>query len=676
VTEIPRAVLSEHFQERMKGRRLRAAVFLTYQFDPGFFEQEILPVFVDLPLSHATAIRLAQLEEALAKVVCPIAVYYDANGLVAGDGGSAKLALGRIPVRHRTGLFHPKNVLLLVEAEHTAEGQPLQALIVASLSANLTRTGWWENVEGCHVEEIEEGDKTRLRDDLLSFLEGIRRRTAAGGDHQALREIMVFLRKVSSRLQKSTSGQLHTHFYGGPEPLADFLERTAGHLIRGAYLEVISPYFDDASSCKPLQELVDRFQPRRVLVFLPRSASGQAQCRSELYEAVRALPEVGWGRLPKEVTRLGRSADAGERLVHAKLYRFFRQNPKREIVFVGSANLTSAAHQAGGNLETGFLVDIIPPRRPNFWLSEDDRRPREFKARTEDEASQACGGTRVSLRYHWDRSTAEVFWDAPGESPALRIEARGIDLGLVPPLPARVWTPLAEDVTRRVAENLVETSLFRVHGETPAPGLLLVQEEGMSHKPSLLLRLTVADILRYWSLLTPEQRAAFLEARAPEVALMGQGADLVNRARAALDAETLFDRFAGFFHAFASLDRAVRAALDAGQETPATYRLFGRKYDSLLSLLDRVASEASGDDIDRYVIVLCARQLCNEIGRDYREYWSAHATDAAALEQRFRELGSIRQRLIETAPSELPPFLDWFDRHFLRRAAPAPEVEA
>lgn len=44
VSEIPRAVLSEHFQERMKGRRLRSAVFLTFQFDPGFFEQEVLPV--------------------------------------------------------------------------------------------------------------------------------------------------------------------------------------------------------------------------------------------------------------------------------------------------------------------------------------------------------------------------------------------------------------------------------------------------------------------------------------------------------------------------------------------------------------------------------------------------------------------------------------------------------
>ena len=53
MTEIPREALSDHFQFRMEGRRLRSAVLLTYQFDPGFFEQEVLPVFFDIgPVSY------------------------------------------------------------------------------------------------------------------------------------------------------------------------------------------------------------------------------------------------------------------------------------------------------------------------------------------------------------------------------------------------------------------------------------------------------------------------------------------------------------------------------------------------------------------------------------------------------------------------------------------------
>ena len=51
--EIERKVLSEAFQQAMEGWRLRSAVFLTFGFNPGFFEQEILPIFFDIPMSHA-----------------------------------------------------------------------------------------------------------------------------------------------------------------------------------------------------------------------------------------------------------------------------------------------------------------------------------------------------------------------------------------------------------------------------------------------------------------------------------------------------------------------------------------------------------------------------------------------------------------------------------------------
>lgn len=673
--EIPHAVLSEHLQERMKGRRMRAAVFLTYEFDPGFFEQEILPVLVDVPLSHAVPIRLVQLEDALRTIPGQIAVYYDANGLIAGDAGSAKLDVRRIPVQHQA-IFHPKNVILLVEAEEAdEEGYRTRTLVVASMSANLTRSGWWENVEVCHVEEIAEGDKTSLNDDLEWFLKRLGRKAAADDAHLALREILEFLKGTEPRVHKSLSGQLHTHFYAGRESLPDFLEQTAGDLLRETYLEIISPFFDDAATCGPLETLIERFQPREVRVFLPRAASGEALCRREIYESVRKSG-AKWGKLPKDILRLGRSDDAGERFVHAKIYRFFTQNPKRELCFVGSANLTSSAHQAGGNTETGFLVDLVPSRRPEFWMSTDDRRPTQFQIQKEDEATAASGGTCLNLRYHWDRSVAEVYWDASGESPMLRLVARGIEVATLAALPSRTWTGLESEVAKRVAELLAETSLFFVHGESDTPGLLLVQEEGMSHKPSLLMRLSAADILRYWSLLTPAQRAAFLETRAPDIALTGQGADLVARARLAFNADTLFDRFAGFFHAFACLERAVREALESKHDKEVGYRLFGKKYDSLGSLLDRVSSDMSGgDDVDNYVIVLCALQLCQEIGKDFPEYWSAHAKDTRDLEERFKSLGSIRLRILEKNPKEMGEFLDWFDRWFLRRASPV-EVSA
>ena len=548
---------------------------------------------------------------------------------------------------------------------------------MASLSANLTRAGWWENVECCHVEEIPEGSASRLRDDLITFLESLRTRVAVTREQRSVREILGFLREVSPRLQKSVDGRLHTHFFAGRESLPEFLDRVAGEYLTGAYLEVISPFFDDAPTSQPLEELKARFQPKEIRVFLPRSNVGEALCRGDLFDAVRSLTSVHWGHLPQELLRISRRDETGGRAVHAKVYRFFTQSPKREICFVGSANLTRAAHQSGGNVETGFLVDRVPARRPDFWLSVESGRPSQFAKRSEDEPSATSGGTRLNLTYHWDRSAAEACWDSPRASGALRLTARGTEAGAIDLLPPRTWTPLPPEFANRVAGLLVETSLFLVHGEADMPVPLLVQEEGMSHKPSLLFHLSAADILRYWALLTPAQRAAFLEVRAPEIALTGPGADLVARARAALSSDTLFDRFAGMFHAFGCLERTVRAALDAKNEKEADYRLFGRKYNSLSTLLERVASgDAEGDDVDRYVILLCARQLVREVERDYPAYFASHSGDGRVLNARFAALGEIRERLVERNPAEFGGFLDWFDRWFLKRAEPVAEVQS
>jgi hypothetical protein len=198
--------------------------------------------------------------------------------------------------------------------------------------------------------------------------------------------------------------------------------------------------------------------------------------------------------------------------------------------------------------------------------------------------------------------------------------------------------------------------------------VLLVQEEGMSHKPSLLTELSAAEILRYWSLLTVEQRAAFLEARAPELALLGQGADLVAATRLIASQDTMFDRFAGIFHAFGCLERTVHKALEQGNEREATYRLFGKKYDSLGNLLTRILhAEAHADAVDRYVIVLCAKQLCSEVKARWPDFWREHAADGAELTRLFEQARPIREALISKDPGEMSPFLDWFDEWFLRR---------
>lgn len=679
--EIPHEVLSEHFQSRLEGCRLVAAVFTTFEFDPGFFEQEILPVFIDAPLSHVPKIRLVQLEDAVRGVPEGIAVYYDANGLEPGDAGSAHLDIRRIPVRHKTGIFHPKVALVLVESvEADNEGYHPRSLLVANMSANLTRNGWWENVECCHVEELRAGSRTRLKEDLDVFLKRLRLNTTDTADHRPLDAVREFLKEVDQRQHKSVDGKVHTHFYAGREPLVDFLDRLVGRDIRGWSLEIISPFFDDRERCGPLEDLLQRFDPREVQVYLPRTSGGQAAVRQELYESVAAHPNVTWSRLgggKDGWLRRGKAEDAGPRHVHAKVYRFFStKRPRREITFIGSVNLTTAAHSGRGNLEAGFLVDIVPDRTPEFWTEPEGRKPSAFEPRGDDKEVAASGGTRLTLRYHWDRGTAEALWDHEAESPSLRVTATDVVIGMLERLPPREWVTVPADIAAKICQELSRTSLFTVHGESEEPGLLLVQEEGMSHKPSILFQLSATDILRYWSLLTAEQRAAFIDSRAAGIVPTDQGGDLVTPPPPRPKDDTLFDRFAGFFHGFGCLERAVRAALEDRREREADYRLFGCKYDSLGSLLDRIANDPRIDEVERYVLMLCARQVCDKIAADYPEFWRTRKPDAAELQKRLAGMDAARAAIISRHGADFAEFLAWFEPRFLKPARPKEPADA
>jgi hypothetical protein len=320
-----------------------------------------------------------------------------------------------------------------------------------------------------------------------------------------------------------------------------------------------------------------------------------------------------------------------------------------------------------------MLVEITPERRPDYWLLTEERPTGIFNPQPTEGESTTEGSCPLDVRFHWDRDYAEAYWDSKSPSSRLILESRKLRVAVLDNLPPGEWSPLNREATERLKESLSESSLLQVIRDSAAPALVLVQEEGMSHKPSLLLTLTAADILRYWSLLTPAQRVAFIEARGDVVAQAGLGTDLVVPLRAMIDKDSIFDRFAGIFHAFGCLEREVIEALKRGDFKVVNYRVFGQKYDSLGHLLEklRCENETGEPSAEAYVTVLCAQQLCRAIRNRYPEYWASRTTDVSRIESQLAALADIRKRLIETGASDLPAFLDWFDRWFLRRAVAA-----
>lgn len=685
---IPSEVLSEHLQQRLSGKRLLGALFLTFEYDAGFFEQEILPVILDVPVSHAVVPRLLQLEDALRGLRHGVSVFYDQRGLITSDSKAPRLDVRRLPIRMRTGIFHPKHVFLLTEDRADEDGTSgAKRLLVATLSANLTRAGWWSNVEACHVEDFEERDDTRMREPLLLLLRRVRQLSNSPIASSALQPYMAFVNRLVQSTRKKTQGRLSTHLYVGGVPRGDDLStflRTHIPADGGYRMEVISPFFDKAPASSPLTTLRKAIKPSEMRVFLPRDASGAAQCSEEMFAHVASLGgDVEWGILQGEVLSAGKSKDAGTRHVHAKVYRIFKPHPKTEYLFVGSCNLTEPGHSGqGGNLETGVLVEVVPERRPDFWLQSMKKAPAMFAPTVAEEESALEDVLPVQVRFDWKSGGAWVLWQ--GRHPAsLQLAGTGGPLGERIEITSRDWTPLPADSATALRRELTSTSIVRVGTTDDREAMVLVQEEGMELKPELARTLPVRDILMYWALLKAEQRQAFIERRLGELS-PGEASQVM----APLDdgqkvGNDIFEQSAGIFHAFAMLKQRIDEALDDQRPHQASALLLGERFDSLPTVLTRLSAgrrPASDDsrlsDVERYLILMCAAQLTEHVQARAPQFWADNVVQVKLLDEALAGRIELREALCASDPAGMPAFMDWFDGWFLKRAAPLKEAEA
>ena len=568
----PKRVLSEEISKAIAGRRVTAAVFTTYTFDPEFFELEILPILFEGRFrggfSHIEKVRLVQLEECL-RDIADVAVFYDRNGLV-DNARSARLDFRRIDVG-RTGIFHPKLVLVLVENPATADSKPTQNLIVATVSANLTRAGWWENVETGHVEVVNTDStpnpRCTFRRDLLDVLRAVASAARPGDRRGAIERVRRFVKveapKCSTR-NASWRGRYYTRLFAGQTSLPEWL---AGFRLgqRNWNLEVVSPFFD-GDGAGALKRLVRATRPREVRVFLPTESDGTPTVTGEQYEAVYAT-NAKWSRLPASITRSGNRGSAegaAPRRVHAKVYRFWRRG-EGDVVLAGSVNLTQAAHSraSAGNLEAAFLVDTTTDSdHADWWLEPLDVPPKHFAEQlTREDRDSDRVGLDLSLRYDWARHTFEYRVDADHDGDVRIQEIAGEDLYTIVRPRKGEWRDCGSAAAKAVNEVLKSTSLVRARIQSAGEECqwcVLIREEGMTHKPSLLTQLTPEEILQYWSLLTESQRQAFLADRLEtDEALLGLQSVLHSTSPLGQGRERAFDHFAGIFHAFGRLDRWV-----------------------------------------------------------------------------------------------------------------------
>jgi hypothetical protein len=554
-------------------------------------------------------------------------------------------------------------MLLILTESADPEAPRDPTLICGVMSANLTKRGWWSSLECAHFELLREGERCGFHEDLLRFAAEIRRLGGVPEDHEALTRIANWLRRSTTQVQNATDrGRLRTRLIAGSQSLIEVLKDARGAELTGASLEIVAPFLDESRPAA-LEALVDAFAARETRIFLPIAADGSATVNEDVYRDVKRLPGCTWSRLPQDLLKLGKDSNAQQRGVHAKVYRFIRKSARYEAIVVGSHNLTVAAHGRGRNVEASFLIEREDPGTIDWWLTPDAKKPLAYVLDETDEDLPAQADIPLQLSYDWATKSAKALWERKTASPQLSIESGGSQVLTLDTLPADEWIDLDAEQAAKLEGILSAATLLEAVTEDGQRGVILVQEYGMSRKPGLIATWTIADVLEYWSRLTPEQRAAFLEERGGNIpeGLAEDG----GRASALPLAHNFFSSAAGIFHGFEMLRKQVLQSLDDGHDKQADYLLFGKRHDSLPSLIGKaVSEEGEKDRLGSYLLLLSARHLLKELRANKDEFFREHRDELDELAKRAKHSRVLAEQLDLGEGGKA--FLKWFETHFLR----------
>jgi len=321
------------------------ALFTTFNFDPVFFEDYVLPVFCE-GLDVSTLRGVLSGDQFLRKM--NTVVFFDSDQLAHGH---KRLSYGAVPVRPKEfHFFHPKLILLGNDEEEFR-------LIVTS--ANLTVSGWGRHQEVV-AGPITVPTKSSLSLTLFRMLEWLRghARHRLDGVHydrgwfkglaRAI-ELLETQRRVNDShvLMASLVEEYDRRFLTNLKRYAD--------QISAQRITIYSPYFasDLSGLVASLRQELDRLGLEvRIVPALEKTREGDLRvgiCDAELkknrgYELYQV------------------KGDNGERFRHAKVF-WFEGTMKRHVLVVGSHNFTKPALNVAPetqrpNVEASLVLDL------------------------------------------------------------------------------------------------------------------------------------------------------------------------------------------------------------------------------------------------------------------------------------------------------------------------------
>ena len=689
-----RETVSNRFQAQIGDDRVLAALFTTYNFEPEFFEQEVIPLMLkhDVAFSSDARIKAVQVREVLNGNPVPIEVFYDRDIFWKDSREARSPAMEYLHhgIRGDRGAFHAKLILLLLESEG---GE--QSLKVAAGSANLTNAGWWENVEVQHWESVISG---QVQSEFLRILKSDMRWLKEKGGlipGGALELISEYL--GSCRGAATTYSGNPVYYYGLTgvedyrlqrgikEPFVNFL--VSAHRKQHEYpenwcMEIMSPYFAESAAFAPELTFLETLGVSDIRLFLPSNDQGEVLCRPDYYDKICDAEGVNWAGWSDEFARQLGLNNQTHRTTHAKIYHFYKG--QRSWAFVGSVNFTHKAFS--DNQEAGFYIKL--PHKVQL-LEEDDAAPECWADLDEDDSGFDSDSREpvpnIDLIYDWKLQALTARWAKRDDdnqegtltvtilSPERREVAQagrvGLRRGLV-------------EMDRAEIESLLRNSGFlMVRGHYNKARIafpehaVLVQQTNWTHKPLDLPHLTPQEILQIYASLSDVRRIEIIErlksAQLADVGLAGEHTP--NPTRPPAERE-FFAEYAELFHAFRKLREKLLAYYNSEprDERRLDYYLSGQSPDSLPILYDSLFDgEAALDPVTAYLALLCLVDIYQQPGF-LRRPKVAHYHRLCCEKIREIEAGGDLN-LIDGDRDRTQRFFAWYKEQFFRAYTPVEE---
>lgn len=592
--------ISEGFRKAIGDRKVIHAFFSTYSFEPNFFELEVIPLLLGSPaLSSNEAIRYIQLQDLTRKLQNQFAVAYDYD--VFNPEMAPRLEIDYLPIRVANGCQHAKISVL----EINNGSQHVSSLILVAGSFNLTKAGWWENIEVGHwIELTDTSAPANIAGPLKRALDYYSRRhptQVLSALQQRLESFTETGEDPDCRFYFSGSGSTRVHF-------TDFLWKKKGPGQQA--LEVISPFFAEDGKDDVISDFLGKF--KSVSLLLPRDPDGVALIDPAVHEGLTNLGVkwCQWNSALAEEYEVPNKDNIPRRL-HAKIYQ---ADGTRPWIFIGSVNLSNKAFRS--NTEAGFLL-----AQKSFMplLTADKSEPDRFAPAVEAEAVSQNDKVRMPvlhLAYDWQMDQLHLLGTHAGE--LVLLDSMSNELGRFTLEPDTVQVVKVLGLSGHLEHSaLVNACWQEKNMEDVARRTLLVSQRNVFCRPSLLPALDLQDLLRIFQGMQPARRTELIGMLAARmIRLKKTSSNETDEHLPPLPSEmthtSFFSEFSQVNGAFWKLKKHLAGAKEHNDINTLHYYLRGCQPDSLHGVLDSLQppeGQSAPSLIVRYLTLLSVDEV-------------------------------------------------------------------